>query len=56
MVLCVERTISELEHPILTRRVKIRHDAIENTIYIEDTDVETELYTDYVPMAWTASI
>ena len=40
-----ERTISELEHPILTRRVKIRHDAIENTIYIEDTDVETELYT-----------
>lgn len=40
-----DRTISELDHPILTRRVKIRHDAIENTIYIEDTDVETELYT-----------
>ena len=38
-------TISELDHPILTRRVKIHHDAIENTIYIEDTDVETELYT-----------
>ena len=39
-----DRTISELDHPILTRRVKIHHDAIENTIYIEDTDVETELY------------
>ena len=40
-----DRMFSELDHPILTRRVKIRHDAIENTIYIEDTDVETELYT-----------
>lgn len=40
-----DRTIPELNHPILTRRVKIRHDAAENTIYIEDTDVETELYT-----------
>ena len=40
-----DRTISELDHPILTRRVKIRHDAIKNTIYIEDTDVDTELYT-----------
>lgn len=40
-----DRTISELDHPILTRRVKIRHDAVENTIYIEDTDAETELYT-----------
>lgn len=40
-----DRMISEIDHPILTHRVKIRHDAIENTIYIEDTDVETELYT-----------
>ena len=40
-----DRMIPELNHPILTRRVKIRHDAAENTIYIEDTDVETELYT-----------
>ncbi|MFQ8601329.1 MAG: hypothetical protein ACLSAP_12605, partial [Oscillospiraceae bacterium] len=40
-----DRMIPEIDHPILTRRVKIRHDAIENTIYIEDTDVETELYT-----------
>ena len=40
-----DREMSELDHPILTRRVKIRHDAVENTVYIEDTDVETELYT-----------
>lgn len=40
-----DRDIPELDHPILTRRVKIRHDAVENTIYITDTDVETELYT-----------
>lgn len=37
--------VSELNHPILTRRVKIRHDSVENTIYIEDTDAESELYT-----------
>lgn len=41
-----DRIISEIDHPILTHRVKIRHDVIENTIYIEDTDAETELYTD----------
>ena len=35
----------EINHPILTRRVKIYHNAEENTIYIEDTDVESELYT-----------
>lgn len=40
-----DRGMPELDHPILTRRVKIRHDAVENTIYITDTDVETELYT-----------
>lgn len=40
-----DRMSLELDHPILTRRVKIRYDAIENTIYIEDTDVQTELYT-----------
>lgn len=40
-----DRRIAGLNHPILTRRVKIHHNAIENTIYIEDTDVETELYT-----------
>lgn len=41
-----DRDHPELDHPILTRRVKIRHDAAENTIYIEDTNVETELYTE----------
>lgn len=40
-----DRTHPEINHPILTHRVKIRHNAIENVIYIEDTDVETELYT-----------
>lgn len=40
-----DRMIPEIDHPILTHRVKIRHDAVENTIYIEDADVETELYT-----------
>ena len=40
-----DKNLPSLNHPILTRRVKIRHDAQNNTIYIEDTDVETELYT-----------
>lgn len=40
-----DRDTPELDHPILTRRVRIRHDAVDNTIYIEDTNVETELYT-----------
>ena len=40
-----DRDLSGLDHPILTRRVKIHHDAVANTIYIEDTSAETELYT-----------
>ena len=40
-----DRDLPELDHPVLTRRVKIRHDAMTNTIYIEDTNVESELYT-----------
>lgn len=40
-----DRRTAEIDHPILTRRVKIRHDARENIIYIEDTDAETDLYT-----------
>lgn len=40
-----DRKNPEIDHPLLTRRVKIRHDAEENTIYIEDADVESELYT-----------
>ena len=39
------RDIPKLNHPILTRRVNIRHDAVNNTIYIEDASVDTELYT-----------
>lgn len=35
----------EIDHPILTKRVKIYYDDMENTIYIKDTDVTTELYT-----------
>ena len=40
-----DRLNPQIDHPLLTRRVKIRHDSVENTIYIEDSDVETELYT-----------
>lgn len=41
-----DRRTLELDYPILTHRVKICYDAIENTIYIEDTDVITELCTE----------
>lgn len=40
-----DRINPEIDHPLLTRRVKIRHNSVENTIYIEDADVETELCT-----------
>lgn len=40
-----DRNNPEIDHPILTRRVKINYDSLENTIYIMDTDVDTELYT-----------
>lgn len=40
-----DRINPQIDHPLLTQRVKIRHDSVENTIYIEDSDVETELYT-----------
>lgn len=40
-----DRLNPELDHPILTRRVKIHHDAVANTIYVEDTAMETELHT-----------
>lgn len=41
----LDKDNSTIHHPVLTRRVKIRYDAVKNTIYIEDTDVESELYT-----------
>lgn len=34
-----------IDHPILTRRVKIYHDAEKNTISIEDSNAESEIYT-----------
>lgn len=34
----------DINHPVLTRRVKTRFDAINNMMIIEDTDIETELY------------
>ena len=40
-----DRDLPELKHPILTKRVNIYHDAFNNTIYIQDTDVTAELNT-----------
>lgn len=40
-----DRDTPSIDHPILTRRVKLQHNAAENTIYIKNTDVESELYT-----------
>lgn len=42
----LDRDNPELEHPILTRRVRIQHDAVANTICVKDADVETEMYTE----------
>lgn len=39
-----DRENGDINHPVLTRRVKTRFDAINNTMIIEDTDTETELY------------
>ena len=33
-----------MNHPVITRRVGLRYDAEKNTVYIEDVDVQTELY------------
>lgn len=40
-----DRQNKEIDHPVITRRVKIRFEASENTIYIEDTDLGSEFYT-----------
>lgn len=40
-----DRENNSINHPVITRRVKTSFDAASNTISIEDTDVETELYT-----------
>lgn len=39
-----DRDNSSIHHPVLIKRVNTSFDAAENTISIEDTDVETELY------------
>lgn len=40
-----KKDMPQLNHPIITRRVGIRYDADRDMIYIEDVDVDTELYT-----------
>ncbi len=40
-----DRSNDNINHPIITRRVTTKFDSIANTISIEDSDVETELYT-----------
>lgn len=40
-----DRDKPEMEHPILTHRVKLNYDADQNTVYVEDTDVPSELYS-----------
>lgn len=40
-----DKNNSAIDHPVLTRRVKVRHDASTNTIFIEDLDVSSDMYT-----------
>lgn len=40
-----DKSTTDMNHPVLTRRVKTRFDAAQNTIIIEDADVDTELHT-----------
>ena len=40
-----DKTNWDINHPVMTRRVKTKYDPIANTMSIEDTEVETELYT-----------
>ena len=41
----MDRTDPGLRHPVLTKRVKLRFDPDENTIYIEEVDGQSELYS-----------
>ena len=36
---------AEIRHPVLTKRVRLRYDPAANTVYLEDLDVQSELYT-----------
>lgn len=40
-----DSTNLDINHPVITRRVKTKLDPVANTMIIEDTEVETELYT-----------
>lgn len=40
-----DRENNNINHPVITRRVKTKFDATSNTMSIEDADVETELYS-----------
>lgn len=39
-----DRKRPEICHPVLTKRVRLRFDAARNTIFVEDVDIQTELY------------
>ena len=39
-----DRKRPEIQHPVLTKRVRLRFDASQNIIFVEDVDVQTELY------------
>lgn len=43
-ILC-DRENSDIKHPVLTKRVKLRYDPTANTICIEETDTPSELYS-----------
>lgn len=43
-ILC-DRENSAIKHPVLTKRVKLRYDPTANTIFIEETDTPSELYS-----------
>ena len=43
-ILC-DRDDRNLRHPVLTKRAKLRYDPDENTIYIEEVDAQSELYS-----------
>lgn len=40
-----DKSDTQINHPILLKRVKITFDAERNIIYVKDTDTEAELYT-----------
>lgn len=40
-----DRENEELDHPVITRRVRLEYDPSENVVLIRDTDVPSELYS-----------